>query len=156
MNNQDERPIKVGGLDIGELRAAYSRDVYQYWLDCKGEGTAPSVDVIDPLRLPRQALPYIAIYDVEYDPLRFRGRLDGAAVVEEIGIDSKGLYVDEQIRRQDQIARLKNCALSCRPYIYTGQVTWTSRDYKHYTVLGLPFIGDQDRVTRLLMVFEFW
>ena len=156
MTDQDERTDPVHGLDIGELQSGYAQDVYQYWLDGKGDLKAPRVDLIDPLKLPRKALPYIAIYDVEYDPVRFRGRLDGTAVVEEIGIDSTGLYVDEQIRRKDQIARLKKCAMSCRPYIHTGQVTWTSRDYKHYTVLGLPFLGDQDRVARLLMVFEFW
>ena len=54
----------------------------------------PGMSKFDPMRVPR-LLPNIFLMDVERDPLRFRFRLVGEAIVESGGPGRRGAYVDE-------------------------------------------------------------
>ena len=138
-----------------DLPSAYMRAVYGYWCDSRSEGGLPPVGSIDPTRLPRACLPFIALLDVEASPLRFRTRLTGTGVVEALGIDHSGLYLDDIPGMTEQIKRIAWCARERRPYLSDAPVSFAPNDYKHYTVLTLPF-GDAARgVERIMFVFDF-
>ena len=138
-----------------DLPSACMRAVFGYWCDALQEDGLPPVSIIDPTRLPLGCLPHIALLDVEASPLRFRTRLTGTGVVEALGIDHSGLYLDQIPGMTEQIKRISWCARERRPYLSEASVSFAPNDYKRYTVLTLPF-GDAARgVERIMFVFDF-
>jgi hypothetical protein len=73
------------------------RAFFAYWQSLAPAGRLPGRQHIDPLTIPRELLPNVALYDIvptETD-FRVRVRLLGTAVVELLGVDHTGLFVDE-------------------------------------------------------------
>lgn len=137
------------------LAPAYVRAAYDYWCRARGAERLPPVEAIDPTRLPVECLPYLSVLEVERDPLRFRSRLTATAVVEALGDDQTGRYLDEIDGMAEPLARFAWCVREQRPYLTESDITFAPRDYKRYRALGLPF-GDAARgVRRLLFVFSF-
>ena len=131
-------------------------ELYRIWrAKCK-EGRLPGRRDFDPLEMP-QLLPHLTLFDVERDPMRFRIRLVGTAIVGAMGRDTTGLYLD-QLERIDNVAeRARQLALDKTPFFLAGlPLTWTHRDYRTYSVLGLPLAGDGEVVDMLLysMIFS--
>lgn len=65
-----------------------------YWLDKRGDRSMPSRADIEPAEL-KALLPHIFLVDVEYAPIRLRYRLVGSELVNVLGRDIKGKYLDE-------------------------------------------------------------
>jgi len=65
-----------------------------YWQRQRGERAMPARADIDPVDL-KALLPNIFMVDVEYAPVRLRYRLVGSALVDVLGHDLKGKYLDE-------------------------------------------------------------
>lgn len=142
--------IALEGLAEERLRAMYA-----YWLSRRLGEAPPPLSAIDPLALPRGALPWITVLEVERQPLRFRSRLVGTEVVAGIGVDHTGRYLDELPAMEGQIVRFTWCAETRHPYLAQATMTWSPRDYKGYRTLALPFVDDEGRVARILHVFVF-
>lgn len=138
-----------------DLRENYMRALYDYWRAARGEALMPPVSAIDPMQLPRTCLPYLAVLDVVQSPLRLRSRLNGTALVQQLGVDQTGRWLDELPGIGPQLARMEWCVRERRPYIAESGVTFAPHDYKRYQILVLPF-GDPDHgVLRLVCVFAF-
>ena len=80
------------------------RPLYEYWDQARGERSMPARAVIDPLKIPRDILANIFLLEVHYAPLRFRYRLIGTAVVEMLGEDWTGKFVDELNKANPKVA----------------------------------------------------
>lgn len=96
----------------------------------------------------------MAVLDVQLSPLRFRTRLTGTRVVDELGVDHTGRYLDELSGMAEQIERIAWCACERRPYLSEARVSFAPNSYKRYNVLTLPF-GDDAGVRRIVFVFSF-
>jgi len=65
-----------------------------YWHQKRGKRVMPARADIEPAEL-KALLPNIFMVDVEYAPFRLRYRLVGSALVDVLGQDIKGKYLDE-------------------------------------------------------------
>lgn len=65
-----------------------------YWHQKRGQRAMPARADIEPAEL-KALLPHIFMVDVEYEPFRLRYRLVGSALVDVLGQDIKGKYLDE-------------------------------------------------------------
>jgi len=137
------------------LARDYAKELYDYWCEARGAARLPPVDALDPTKLPRSCLPYLSVLEVEDSPLRLRSRLVGTALVDQIGVNQTGRYIDEQPGMEAQRARLEWCVREKRPYLTDAALSFAPNDYKRYQVLILPF-GDSERgVQRVVGVFCF-
>lgn len=137
------------------LSAAHMRAAYDYWCDIRGSLALPPADAIDPLKMPRACLPFIVILEVEDPPLRFRCRLTGTEVVDSLGVDLTGLYIDELPAITKQLARMEWCVRKRRPYLVEDAVTFAPHDYRRYRTMALPFGDGAQGVERIVFVFDF-
>jgi len=131
------------------------REIHAYWLSRRQGDAPPPLAAIDPLAMPRGVLPWISVMDVEHAPLRFRSRLVGTEVVEAIGIDHSGRYLDTLPSMEGQLVRFTWCAETRHPYLARATMTWSPRDYKGYRTLALPFVDAEGRVARIVHAFVF-
>ncbi len=129
--------------------------VYAYWRDRRNGADVPPVAAIDPLALPRAALPFLGLLHREPDSGRYFTRLVGTEVVEALGVDHTGRYIDEIAGMSAQRERFDRAVRARRPYWATAPLSFARHDYKHYSVLGLPFAEPGAEVSRLLFVFDF-
>jgi hypothetical protein len=104
-------------------------------------------------------LPYIALIDVERSPLRFRYRLVGTAIVDNVGAEFTGRYLDTLVRLPNREAiaeEFAHVANSATPA--TNIWDYRRKDGRHvrYERLVLPLIGDGATVDVLVngMVFD--
>lgn len=81
-NAADRVTLSREGFPTGYFEAGY-----RYWIDCRPPGGLPSVDMIDPLKLPKACLPRIDLVAVEKNPIRFQIRLWGTGIVNIVGSD---------------------------------------------------------------------
>ncbi|WP_193367860.1 PAS domain-containing protein [Pelagibius marinus] len=137
------------------LSADHMRAAYDYWWQTRGELELPPADAIDPLRMPRACLPFIVILEVEASPLRFRCRLTGTRVVDSLGVDLTGLYIDELPNIEKPLARMAWCVRERRPYLVEDAVTFAPNDYRRYRTMALPFGDGGQGVERIVFVFDF-
>ncbi len=138
-----------------DLARDYAKELYDYWRDARGTAPLPPIAALDPTRLPRSSLPYLSLLEVEENPFRLRARLIGTALVEQLGMNQTGHYLDETPGMEAQLARMAWCVRERKPYLTTDVLTFAPNDHKRYQVLVLPF-GDQGRgVQRLIGSFCF-
>lgn len=151
----DATDSPTGQKASADLSSDAMREMHAFWLSHRNGDNIPHADVIDPLALPRGALPWIVLTDVEHHPLRFKFRLVGTQIVESEGQNFAGYYADEMPGMETQIRRFSWCVENRRPYFATSRLTFSPMDYKSYDVLGLPFADAGGRVTRILFVMSF-
>jgi len=137
------------------LAREYAKQLYDYWCEARRAAPMPSVDALDPIRLPRACLPYLSVLEVEKDPFRLRSRLSGTALVEQLGSNPTGRYLDETPGMGAQLARMAWCVQEQRPYVTNDVVTFAPNKDKRYQVLILPFGDSEHGVERVVGVFCF-
>ncbi len=137
------------------LRQDYARDLFDYWCEARGTAVMPPLSAIDPIRMPRACLPYISVLEVEQSPLRLRARLSGEALVDQLGLNQTGHYLDEYPGMTAQIERMMWCVREQRPYLVEDELTFGPNDHKRYQVLVLPFGDPGCGVQRLVGTFCF-
>ena len=80
--------------DPGKIRDDNVRQFLQLWQDAHVGGRAPGKDFLDPIRL-RFLLGSLSLLEVQPEPLRFRYRLVGTDIVERLGHELTGKWLDE-------------------------------------------------------------
>lgn len=86
------------------------RSLYDHWLSIHpGGGKLPSRRDFDPMAVP-QLLPHILLLDAEGRPPRFRYRVIGTRMVDALGGDLTGQWLDEAHRRGDQVPQFPGYA----------------------------------------------
>lgn len=118
------------------------RALYEYWRSIHpGPGRLPGRAAVDPMAIP-QLLPYIMLLDVVGQPPRFRYRLIGTRMVDALGTDFTGRWLDEAHVRPDG-------SLPVFPS-YVRVATQGLHDWRR----GAPhFAGYLDRCTELERIF---
>lgn len=84
--------MAAADLDDPRLRA-----LYEYWRGLGGQAGVPR-SAVDPVEMPRNALPSLMLTEVLQDPdrgRRYRYRLVGSAIVERAGRDPTWAHLDE-------------------------------------------------------------
>jgi len=70
-------------------------ELFRYWRSLwPADGLLPGRQHVDPLAIPR-LLPWLRLYEVHRDPLRFKYRLVGTECVRMLGRDPTGRWFDE-------------------------------------------------------------
>lgn len=130
------------------------RELAQYWNRKRGSHLMPSRGDIDPTEIPR-LLPHLRMVDVLYEPdLKFRYRLVGTAVVELMGIDITGRYIDESLFDANTAKAFAGHAFSVRERAAATGVTrgrWPTNDWMIVRWVVLPLGRDRQTVDRLLI-----
>lgn len=104
---------------FAKLRTPQTRELAAYWLAQRGERRMPRRADIDPVDLPAH-LPNLVLAEVLHDPLRFRLRVVGTALEEQMGYRLTGEIVDAE--RGAFYKAYARCAEQVRP----------ARDYAKY------------------------
>lgn len=123
--------------------------------EAAGGGTPRRGD-LDPAAIPT-LLRHLQIHQREANG-RFRCRLSGTAVVQQLGRDATGTYLDEAIRPEAVSGRTRifNRALETgMPVVYSGVMEVPGRGMKAYQRLLLPLADAQGKPSFVLSVMAF-
>jgi hypothetical protein len=129
-----------------------------YWQSKKGRRRAPARADLDPAEIPT-LMPHIMLIDVEAAPRRLRVRLMGTAVVNGLGRDLTGRYLDELTLNEIQRAMFteyQHVAETGEPACATWEYTRDDGRHVHFERLVLPLSRDSITVDMLLggIVFD--
>jgi hypothetical protein len=146
--------------DVGSEALAALRD---YWLDLRGARAMPLADEIDPLHIPGRSLPHVVLVDVAHGGMpdgrpRFRYRLVGTHIVEALGRDLTGRYLDEAYEPEvyDYLtAGIHWLVENRRPMRGLTYAEYAGRGWLPVELLNLPFGGDGgDSVARIMLTLD--
>lgn len=146
-------------MSVGDLKLAspVQQRAFAYWQSKLGGRNMPSRKDIEPTEIP-ELLANIVLVDVSHDPLDFRYRLIGTAIVERIAFDYTGKrFVDlehQQPGSQVWETAVRICSeraplVSDIPYV--GPDQWV----RGYRDLYLPLSDDGEQVNMIMGVVEF-
>jgi hypothetical protein len=122
------------------------RAFFAYWQSVAPVGRLPGRQHIDPLTIPREVLPNIALYDIvpaETD-FRVRVRLLGTAVVELLGVDHTGLFIDETMPADAYRPLHESFRLVAQgqPQYWQRTLPYPNRNFTGIKRLALPLATD--------------
>lgn len=128
-----------------------------HWCGMKAQahGT-PRRGALDPSAIPA-LLRHLQIHQREANG-RFRCRLSGTAIVQQLGRDATGAYLDEAIRPEAVAGRTRifNRALETgMPVAYSGVMEVPGKGMKAYQRLLLPLADAQGKPSFVLSVMAF-
>lgn len=131
-------------------------ELHEYWLSRRGGRAMPRRADIDPADI-RHLLPAIALVDIEPQPFRVRYRLVGTRLVQDMGHDFTGFYLDElRFDKPDELLALyRRAAAEKAPAFRSG--TWRRPDgivWGLETAI-LPLSDDDECVTQCLAIEDF-
>ena len=112
---------------------------------------------IDPLELPRAALPNILLLDVEREPVRFRVRLAGTGFVALLGREVTGQYFDELGPAHHMapiLDALRRLVATAQPAFLASPMFRPPRDYVWLKRFALPLASDGRTVDMVLASFR--
>jgi hypothetical protein len=128
-----------------------------YWQGKRGERSMPSRKDIEPTEIP-DLLANMVLVDVSHDPLDFKYRLIGTAIVERIAFDYTGMRFVDLDHQQPGSKVWETAARICQeraPVIsdipYVGPDEWV----RGYRDLYLPLSDDGKTVNMIMGVVEF-
>ena len=153
---EEDYQRSADSLPVPETCHPKIRRVVEYWRKIHpAEGVLPGRQHFDPIDIP-QLLPNVWLIDVSHDPLRFRFRLLGTAVVEYAGEDNTGRWFDEAMPNFNPRV--------FADVVETGLPSWARtrsrmRPYKEYRELErvrLPLARDGKTVDMILCLTVFY
>ena len=149
-----------GKLPPTEALSAPLKSLLQLWRSkITPEGRLPARSDFEPWEFPSEFLPYLTLFDVlpSQDEIRFKIRLVGTGIVEETGRDTTGRYLDKMPNTAAIIERATWLVKTGKPiYIENQPLTWTSRDFKNYSALGVPLSSDGRTVDKIFYQMVFY
>lgn len=98
--------VGVRICDVADIDSSILREVLGYWNSKRTERPLPSRSDFDPLVEVPRLVPHLMLAEYHRIPPRFRFRLVGTSVVDCMGEDRTGQWVDADRANTDQIARL--------------------------------------------------
>lgn len=139
---------------------AFAR-LHAYWLGkCADAGDQdwrlPGRAAIDPLDMPRDLLPGIALLEVEPQPdqsRRYRIRLFGSALQAMTGADETGRYYDETVPPAGYALlqpHLDRTVSEARPMFFASPSAAPGRGFLYFGRFGLPLASDGRTVDMIL------
>jgi len=128
--------------------------LYAYWFDKCGDRRMPTRSDIDPITIPRQALPGISLVDVVPDERRYVYRLVGTGEVEVRGNDPTGESVKDGFfgpSAEDALACYDRVVSTRAPYLDAMPFTSQGGRYVTMETLFLPLSEDEATVSKILV-----
>jgi hypothetical protein len=140
-----------------KLTSPLQQRAFAYWQGKLSGRRMPSRKDLEPTEIP-DLLANIVLVDVSHDPLDFRYRLIGTAIVDRIAFDYTGRRFAEIDHQQPGSKVWETAARICEaraPLIsdipYVGPDQWV----RGYRDLYLPLSDDDDQVNMIVGVVEF-
>jgi hypothetical protein len=128
-------------------------ELRDYWQSRRRGRLMPRRTDIDPADI-AHLLPHIALVDIEAEPFRVRYRVVGTKLVQYVGRDFTGLYLDElKFSKPDELLALyRRATVERAPTFRT--MTWRSPDGGVWAVENaiLPLSEDDLQVTQCLAI----
>src|SRR5215469_3916463 len=135
-------PTQVRSLHLG---------LYEYWLTKRGSRAMPARSDLDPAEIP-QLLPHLLI--VEKVAERFRYRLVGTAVVQEVGRDLTGDFVGSYVSDPEPAASMRAIYMRAftrlQPVFAAGRFNLKSGAIHNMSLLVLPLSNDGTHVNMVI------
>lgn len=128
-------------------------ELHEYWLSRRLGRVMPRRADIDPADI-TPLLPHVALVDIEREPFRVRYRVVGTKLVEYVGHDFTGLYLDElRFSKPDELLALYRRATVERAPTFRS-TTWRGPDGLTWMMENaiLPLSEDDLRVTQCLAI----
>jgi hypothetical protein len=141
---------------LDDVESPILRRFYQYYLKKRGERAFPARADLDPVDF-AYALGDITLIDVEYDPVRFKFRLDGSRHVERFGFDLTGRSLDEfpyPEMRQAIFDSYKDVIDHREPRRYFRDLESSGRWFRYETLL-LPLSSDGKVIDMIVSAISF-
>ncbi|MBS4045539.1 MAG: PAS domain-containing protein [Alphaproteobacteria bacterium] len=138
-----------------EVDPAFAR-LHAYWLGKCKNGLLPARTDIDPLEIPRDLLPGIALLEVERQAdgtQRYRIRLFGSALAAMTGADETGRYYDEAVSPAGYAVLrplLDRTVSEAQPMFLAAPSAAPGRGFLHFGRFGLPLAADGRTVDMIL------
>lgn len=137
--------------------------LFDHWRDLRDASPSPDRipvrDQIDMLTLPTRVLPWFFLHERRSG--RFRNVIAGTRVVDGLGFEPKGRYIDELMPLTVYRARrdmFNVCLEDGRPFYYRGALMEPTRRHVGYARLLLPLHGTPggpiDMLCGLVMFFD--
>lgn len=126
--------------------------LYAYWLRKRGDRPAPSRSDLDPSEI-KPFLPILNLIDVQDDPLAFRHRLVGTEIVDRLGRDATGRWVDTTLygsAAPEIFNGLRAVANEVRPYWRLRRLDWHSRSWLGMEAVEFPLVDGSGKVNMIL------
>ena len=140
-----------------KLTSPLQQRAYAYWQGKLSGRRMPSRKDLEPTEIP-DLLANIVLVDVSHDPLDFKYRLIGTAIVERIAFDYTGKRFSEIAHQQPGSKVWETAARICEERApltsdipYVGPDQWV----RGYRDLYLPLSDDGDRVNMIVGIVEF-
>lgn len=130
--------------------------LFRYWESICPAQTLPGRQHFDPLAV-ADLLPGIWLLDVQPEPFRLRYRLVGTRIVEAIGQETTGLWMDEAhphlLAHKHYFDRYQEVVGTRIPSRRRGPARmWTHHDYREIENVILPLASDGTTVDVLLVM----
>jgi hypothetical protein len=131
------------------------RLAYEYWLGRRPDGALPGRRHIDPTDIPH-LLRGLWLIDVAREPFRLRYRLVGTRIVEAMGRDPTGLWLDDAHPHARKVpgffARYLRVVETGVPSRRKGTaLLWNHRDYREIENILLPLAADGKTVDMIMV-----
>lgn len=129
------------------------KELVSHWNGLRPDGGLPGRQHLDPVRIP-SVLANIWLVDVQREPMRFRFRLVGTRVVEFLGRDPTGRWIDD-VYPSFTGTPVEMEFVACAT---TGELRWrrgapmmeASKDYVQVERIALPLAANGSDVDMLL------
>lgn len=121
----------------------------EYWRSIKPADLLPGRQLLDPKDI-RSILPYVWLVDVHRAPLRFRYRLLGTAIVDQLGREMRGEWIDEADRDLLASDAYSSYAVAAEQRLLVWRVDPNPSGSRRIERLILP-LADDGRVVNMLL-----
>ena len=132
---------------------------YLYWQRIRPPGRLPGRQHFDPLDIP-DLLPGLWLLDLQREPFRLRYRVVGTRVIDAIGREVTGMWLDEAhphlVNDDEYFARYRTIAETKTPDRRRGRPkAWTPDEYREVENLAAPLASDGETVDVIMMLSVF-
>jgi len=135
-----------------QLEAPMLRDLLQLWRRKCGERKMPARRDFSPLDL-RAHLGWIVLVDVETAPFRLRYRLVGTEIVQRVGRDATGRYLDELYHPEvydTAVSAYRRVVAQKCPLRVHGRMRHAEKGHIAFESLDLPLSADGETVSMIM------
>ena len=140
----------ITDFTVDDLPVRKMRDLYQYWLNIRGDKLMPSRADFNPADIVA-ILPHITIVNVERNPLRFKLVLVGSESVKAIGYEVTGKYLSE-IPLLNKYAKERYLWVieNKKSYLFSSRLKWSEKSFLRYHMIGMPLSDNGIDVDKIL------
>lgn len=131
------------------------RSCFELWLSKRDGRELPTRQEFTMHNLKR-VLPFVTIFSVEHDPLRFTYSLVGTAITEMMGYDITGKAINDYPHLETSKNNIEWLVNNRKPYFIKDSPTiWAKKDYQNFSVLSLPLSDDGEVINKIITICHF-